>query len=97
PRCALFPYTTLFRSRMQVAVDTTPLLGPRTGVAQAVHGLLGALPAAAPDVEVRHWELTRRSMPVPPRVLLRLWARTDRPRADHRSEEHTSELQSPCN
>jgi glycosyltransferase involved in cell wall biosynthesis len=64
---------------MKVAVDVTPLLGPRTGVSQAVHGLLGAL---GPEVEVARWELTRRSVPIPPRVLVRLWSRLDHPRAD---------------
>ena len=64
---------------MQVAVDVTPLLGPVTGVGQTVRGLLGALP---PDVDVARWELTRRSVPVPPRVLVRLWSRFDHPRAD---------------
>ncbi|MCU1487795.1 MAG: glycosyltransferase [Actinomycetia bacterium] len=64
---------------MKVAVDVTPLLGPRTGVAQTVHGLLGAL---GREVEVARWELTRRSVPIPPRVLVRLWSRLDHPRAD---------------
>lgn len=67
---------------MRVAVDATPLLGPLTGIGHAVQGLLRALPAAAPGVEVRRWELTRRSVAIPPRVLVRLWARFDRPRAD---------------
>jgi len=67
---------------MRVAVDTTPLLGRLTGVGQAVQGLLGALGAAATDVEVVRWELTRRSLPVPPKALLQLWRRGDRPRAD---------------
>ena len=67
---------------MRVAVDVTPLLGRVTGVGQSVQGLLDALPEAAPGVEVARWELTRRSVPVPPRVLVRLWARFDRPRGD---------------
>jgi len=64
---------------MRVAVDVTPLLGRVTGVGQSVRGLLGALPGAAPDVSVVEWELTRRALPVPPSVLVRLWARADRP------------------
>jgi glycosyltransferase involved in cell wall biosynthesis len=67
---------------MRVAVDVTPLLGAVTGVGQSVRGLLAALPAAAPEVEVARWELTRRALPLPPRVLVRLWARLDHPRAD---------------
>src|SRR5438067_6057307 len=70
------------RPRMRVAIDTTPLLGRLTGVGQAVQGLLSALGDSAPDIEVLPWELTRRSMPVPPRALLQLWQRADRPRAD---------------
>src|SRR5947209_2474265 len=66
------------RPRMRVAVDTTPLLGRTTGVAQAVRGLLGALDG----VDVADWTLTRRSVPVPPAVLVRLWARFDRPSGD---------------
>jgi glycosyltransferase involved in cell wall biosynthesis len=67
---------------MRVAVDVTPLLGAVTGVGQSVQGLLAALPVAAPDVEVARWELTRRSVPVPPTILVRLWGRFDRPRGD---------------
>jgi len=67
---------------MRVAVDATPLLGAVTGVGQSVRGLLGALPAAAPDVDVVRWELTRRAWPVPPSVLVRLWARIDWPPGD---------------
>ena len=66
---------------MRVAVDVTPLRGPRTGVGRCVEGLLGALPTVAPDVEVVPWELTRSSTKVPPAALVRLWARGDRPRA----------------
>jgi glycosyltransferase involved in cell wall biosynthesis len=67
---------------MRVAVDVTPLLGRVTGVGQSVQGLLGALPAAAPDVEVAEWELTRRARSVPPAALVRLWQRFDRPSGD---------------
>ena len=67
---------------MRVAVDVTPLLGAVTGVGQTVQGLLGALPDAAPDVEVVPWQLTWRSVMPPPAVLVRLWARRDRPRSD---------------
>ena len=63
---------------MRVAVDTTPLLGRTTGVAQAVRGLLDALEG----VDVARWTLTRGSVPVPPAVLVRLWSRFDRPNGD---------------
>jgi glycosyltransferase involved in cell wall biosynthesis len=64
---------------VQVAVDVTPLLGPVSGVGQTVRGLLGALPD---DVTVARWELTRRSVPIPPKVLVRLWGRFDHPGGD---------------
>src|SRR4051812_7376508 len=64
---------------MRVAVDTTPLLGQPTGIGQAVRGLLGALDD---EVDVVPWQLTRRSTPLPPAVLVRLWARMDRPGGD---------------
>jgi glycosyltransferase involved in cell wall biosynthesis len=67
---------------MRVALDTTPLLNPLTGVGQTVRGLLDALATAEPEVEVVPWRLTRRSMPLPPRALVRLWARADNPRVD---------------
>src|SRR5256885_5250875 len=59
PRSTLFPYTTLFRSALAVALGS--------------HSLL----AQSPRLEVIHAMLQRPN--------------------DPRSEEHTSELQSPCN
>jgi glycosyltransferase involved in cell wall biosynthesis len=67
---------------MRVALDTTPLLNPLTGVGQTVRGLLDALATAEPEVEIVPWQLTRRSMPLPPRALVRLWSRTDHPSVD---------------
>jgi glycosyltransferase involved in cell wall biosynthesis len=66
---------------MRVAVDVTPLRPPVTGVGMSVRHLLAALPGAAPEVEVVPWELTRDRTPLPPSLLLRLWAKADRPRA----------------
>lgn len=62
---------------MRVAVDVTPLHGTVTGVGQTVRGLLGALPDAAPDVEVLPYLLARRATKVPAGVLVRLWAKGD--------------------
>lgn len=62
---------------MRVAVDVTPLHGTVTGVGQSVRGLLGALPDAAPDVEVVRYLLARRATKVPAGVLVRLWAKGD--------------------
>src|SRR5256885_11482354 len=69
PRSTLFPYTTLFRSD----VDMTPALGPliHSFIADGLVTMKGLRPAS-----VRSY-----------RDVLRLL----------RSEEHTSELQSPCN
>src|SRR5256885_10007747 len=58
PRSTLFPYTTLFRSRVLSFSHTTP----RTAT-------------------LRSWPITPCGLPANP----------------SRSEEHTSELQSPCN
>src|SRR2546426_7949697 len=68
PRSTLFPYTTLFRSRL---VDDG-LQAVRLGL----HG---------PDL------LARRLLPVVPEDV------AEREHPQGRSEEHTSELQSPCN
>src|SRR5256885_9399370 len=81
PRSTLFPYTTLFRSSI---VDSTVRL----------HGL----PAARirEDVEVLRFTLGQRAAgPVARRLDSALLG----PIRDliGRSEEHTSELQSPCN
>src|SRR5256885_7012698 len=84
PRSTLFPYTTLFRSRK---------LSGRFGAAPA-----GAAPSRGPHLPVRaHGRRFRR------RGRSRA-ARASRPlggvplgAAPARSEEHTSELQSPCN
>src|SRR2546426_9287155 len=66
PRSTLFPYTTLFRSRLDNPITPAPDVG------LAVANLVAAAPpcpiAVTPDVH----PMTR-------------------------SEEHTSELQSPCN
>jgi glycosyltransferase involved in cell wall biosynthesis len=68
---------------MRVALDVTPLRGAPgialTGVGRVVAGVLAALPGVAPDVEVVPWELTRHGRHLPPSVLVRLWARGDRP------------------
>src|SRR2546426_2282715 len=62
PRSTLFPYTTLFRSRVR-------------GVARRIAQLGSSIVAGRLDDLPLH----------------------DLPAEDERSEEHTSELQSPCN
>ena len=75
---------------LRVAVDVTPLLGLRTGVAQCVSHLLDALPEAAPDITVVPYVLSRRarrrSLPagtralaVPAGLAIRAWGFVDRP------------------
>src|SRR5688500_20102713 len=83
PRSTLFPYTTLFRSRSAVAIEAA-----RKVAANVRLEMVDQFPA----VEFF------RSIPL---LALVQFARWDEilaepaPRA--RSEEHTSELQSPCN
>src|SRR5256885_3599568 len=83
PRSTLFPYTTLFRSSQAPApAAATPATSPATPPERATR----ARPAA---------RIRRR--PVRRRVSTR--GQNDRrpDGAAGRSEEHTSELQSPCN
>ena len=76
---------------MRLALDATPLLGPRTGVATFTAGALGAL-SRRPDISVTGYALSwrgrttlRESLPagvgsgwaVPAGPLLRIWARAD--------------------
>src|SRR5256885_6779585 len=69
PRSTLFPYTTLFRSRLGLPV-----------------------PAFGRDVLHSCFYNDRRRMPSWLSVMQNVW-----PHLVERSEEHTSELQSPCN
>ena len=82
-------------ARPTVAIDVTPLLGARTGIGAAVAEIVAALRAleAGPDL-VPYTLSTRarlqrdavpsdtRFVPIPARILLRSWARGDRPRID---------------
>src|SRR2546426_9003445 len=83
PRSTLFPYTTLFRS---LAVDLDlgalePGHEARVGHAQLAHRCVDARDPQRADDA----------------LLLPAVAVGVLPRLHHRSEEHTSELQSPCN
>src|SRR3989454_5419907 len=83
PRSTLFPYTTLFRSRRRGKAGTEPR---RTGVDGQGRGRWlrwRAKPYGDPDAAA---------------PLVHLPAAQNAARgARDRSEEHTSELQSPCN
>src|SRR3989454_10055293 len=92
PRSTLFPYTTLFRSPRadELPVAATRLLTvPRPG---AVRVLTLGDPAEHLDPADDHCNSDEpRDEPRPD------GDRHDREAAGDRSEEHTSELQSPCN
>src|SRR5256885_9913098 len=89
PRSTLFPYTTLFRS---VAVEDLPAVNEAHGVGDLPHHVACDLGVHAPRVaklgvhglafeQLHHHEQAEQLV----------LAEVDR------SEEHTSELQSPCN
>src|SRR5256885_9814223 len=85
PRSTLFPYTTLFRSDgYDVARHLRAIPGLESALIIAVSGYGGGQGRRAPagDFDVHLIK------PVDPRELTRML---------DRSEEHTSELQSPCN
>src|SRR3989454_4268046 len=77
PRSTLFPYTTLFRSR---------ILAPMASGAALWTWERGGTVAAARDGD--GWRLEGAAPPTD---------NATRVAGFHRSEEHTSELQSPCN
>src|SRR5256885_13269952 len=85
PRSTLFPYTTLFRSMSVEDADKTTLcLGHKMGPLTTLDYV--GLDTAMAVAEVLEAELGAAYKPAP--LLKRLV---------QRSEEHTSELQSPCN
>src|SRR5256885_11151646 len=83
PRSTLFPYTTLSRSPQPVAARQQHVVRLERAAPRQRHVRQDRIPAEATLDEVAH------------RVRLRLLG-ADEPLAQ-RSEEHTSELQSPCN
>src|SRR2546426_7434186 len=86
PRSTLFPYTTLFRSLAEALRR-----GPRP--IRTAHALVRDLLGAAEHAHARG-VILRRIVPLTLMLELTMRRRIT-PRA--RSEEHTSELQSPCN
>src|SRR2546426_6115079 len=81
PRSTLFPYTTLFRSQM---IASARRAARRDN--QRTHALLGVIPP-------RRAGVPSKSSPQNDTTSGSGW----NPAANPRSEEHTSELQSPCN
>ena len=80
---------------LRVAVDVTPLVGGRGGVAQCVRNLLLALPDVAPEVDVLPYVLSRRArehvddlpagtrlLAVPAGVAIRAWGYVSVPSAN---------------
>src|SRR5256885_2730306 len=81
PRSTLFPYTTLFRS------DEALALAPDLAAAHSARGVL----LRVADLDWRGSEAEyRRALELAPQVGSMKYSLA-------RSEEHTSELQSPCN
>ena len=69
---------------LRVAIDTTPLIGPRTGIGQFTAGLVSGLRRHRPAIETVTFELTWRgrtagSRPFPARPMRAVWRHIDRP------------------
>src|SRR2546426_7529217 len=91
PRSTLFPYTTLFRSlasQVSSPASASKLITADEIVASGARTAWDALRRTVPNVQFRE------SRGQPARVSRRGRASLY---LDDRSEEHTSELQSPCN
>src|SRR2546426_8515975 len=91
PRSTLFPSTTLFRSLRCPRVRSAPMTFLRAGllgaaVVMLVTGL--ATSRAASGVTIKGTVVLKGTAPEPAKLAVTI---------DQRSEEHTSELQSPCN
>src|SRR5256885_11555638 len=91
PRSTLFPYTTLFRSH----TSPSPVAPPRNGIV-ALHRADADAPGEAPGDQLSR--LPDRVFRAAAKAASQL-ADSDSPGREQgaRSEEHTSELQSPCN
>src|SRR5205807_8309927 len=73
PLSTLFPYTTLFRSVLQLLLSALEFLGQRLGLLEQVLGAHVGFDGVEHDADALGQLI------------------------EERSEEHTSELQSPCN
>src|SRR5256885_9454351 len=90
PRSTLFPYTTLFRSRHHTCHDL-PRRVWEAVVERRAH------PCYLLSVDTTHTVASYFSMSFLHRFPLCDIEKNSYPTDDLRSEEHTSELQSPCN
>src|SRR5256885_7403452 len=89
PRSTLFPYTTLFRSQSQRQVFESEIKGGlgRGKMLMFAHGFNIHFNQVVPPPDV---DVTMIAPKAPGHVMRDLFTQG-------RSEEHTSELQSPCN
>src|SRR5256885_12606145 len=88
PRSTLFPYTTLFRSGMEIGRHVAGLgLAPAHQPVGGLGGQGGMQIAGGPAL----------SIPLGNPAFMRDPEHMRQVRIQRRSEEHTSELQSPCN
>src|SRR2546426_6624502 len=85
PRSTLFPYTTLFRSQIDMNVRRGLSLAEARRMARLDFGGITQTREAVGDVRSIWLDSVWRDIQLAVRLLRR------------RSEEHTSELQSPCN
>src|SRR3989454_11061985 len=92
PRSTLFPYTTLFRSRLpRDRVGGEDALGPLVGLTLTADD---PRPKELVRTEIEHGAPLEREHDPGPHQFLRSGIVSGQ---GQRSEEHTSELQSPCN
>src|SRR5205807_6003386 len=92
PRSPLFPYTTLFRSRLRAEIVKNSLAPRAVGIRDQFEDC-----AVSAGVDRR---ISSNRTPCRPRDLRRRWDNSEKCGElfpTRRSEEHTSELQSPCN
>src|SRR5256885_13570964 len=92
PRSTLFPYTTLFRSGESRVIGAEPRRKGAANLFGSCEGAVALRPEAAGRFGVGPVELPELQL-----LLDREAAGCTEAVVDQRSEEHTSELQSPCN
>src|SRR5205807_3431197 len=95
PRCTLFPYTTLFRSSLIERASRPLSLEQRVRLAGSMLVAVLVIPRVLTGLTVPFTNMVSRTAWWG--LLLFAAAVTKSRSPHHRSEEHTSELQSPCN
>src|SRR5256885_13733134 len=92
PRSTLFPYTTLFRSLGWLAVVLSQLRLPTPSDQLNYMQAAARFPHPLETTTAMH-QVTRFGLLLPMRLAIAVFGYSEAAR----SEEHTSELQSPCN